>query len=640
MRSVLSARVAQSVAHRTYEAVSPELCEGSQFESGRGQIFFYRQRSPPERTCFSHALVLALIEPKTYPTHCRHDQWWWQIVIHLPNLLTVQKFIMDLDSLNPIDALGHIETLIGAAASSIISSPEHNLSKLRDLLICLNKTELGPFKAATHKKTIVGLHRLIAKAATKVFLDVIPNYRIKQTETEESSKISRDVLQLRQFERNLCSIYKNCYLDYLKRMLDCVKSKPSSSFYTHLVGADLSDRQALAETAVECFGLLLTAHPHFNFRDQLIENLVEFNSQTKHEICAQQAHKYLCNVLRQDKLGEVSLEITSSICNLAKKRKLSLSSSLFKTLLELRLIDVKTADKEAREKKKAEHEKLAAMKKKQSRKEKKRMKKMKKLKNELLETEAHTTTDQKLKYHKTILRKLFVTYFRLLRYHEDLQGEVRETKKFVKLLPPVLEGVAKFAHLIDLKLCNDMFPLINKLLSNRDITTNCKLHCLCTVFVIYKSLETELEKVDPESFYKHFYVILTNLNAPSMSISEFSSMNSCIHLMLIKRARLVSNRRYCAFVRRLLVIALNIPSQFVPKLLETVRILFLQRPQLSALLDSSNLSDFGAGQFDIDNDDPDFSYADCSVAWELHLLRCHTEPIIRECAVKYVENSL
>lgn len=30
------ARVAQSVAHRTYEAVSPELCEGSQFESGRG----------------------------------------------------------------------------------------------------------------------------------------------------------------------------------------------------------------------------------------------------------------------------------------------------------------------------------------------------------------------------------------------------------------------------------------------------------------------------------------------------------------------------------------------------------------------------------------------------------------------------
>lgn len=36
----LCARVAQSVAHRTYEAVLPELCEGFQFESGREQKFF------------------------------------------------------------------------------------------------------------------------------------------------------------------------------------------------------------------------------------------------------------------------------------------------------------------------------------------------------------------------------------------------------------------------------------------------------------------------------------------------------------------------------------------------------------------------------------------------------------------------
>ena len=38
-RENLDARVAQSVAHRTYEAVLPELCEGFQFESGREQNF-------------------------------------------------------------------------------------------------------------------------------------------------------------------------------------------------------------------------------------------------------------------------------------------------------------------------------------------------------------------------------------------------------------------------------------------------------------------------------------------------------------------------------------------------------------------------------------------------------------------------
>lgn len=538
--------------------------------------------------------------------------------------------------MDPHDALRHIETIIGASASAVIGAPEYNLSKLRDMLICLNKIELGPFNAKEHKNTILGLHRLIAKAATKVFLDIIPSYRIKQNqeESEEKVKLSRDVMRLRQYERNFSSIYKNCYLDYLKRMIDCVKKNPSSTFYTKLIETDQKDREALAETALECFGQLLVAHPHFNYRDQLISNLVEYNAQTKHEKCAQIAHGHLSKALKTDKLGEVSLEVTSTICDLAKKRKLSVSNLLFRTLLELRLIDVKTADKDEKEKRKAEKEKLAAMKKKQSRKERKKDKKMKKLKNELLETVAHVTTDQKLKYHRSILKKLFVSYFRLLKYHEDLVGERRETQKFVTLLPPVLEGISKFAHLIDVSLCNDMFPLINRLLDNRDVTTNCKLHCLSTVFVMYKSLESELGKTDPESFYKHFYIILTNLNAHELDEYEFNSLNSCIHLMFIKRARQISNKRYCAFIRRLLVLSLNLPAKFVPQLLESIRILFLQRPNVHALFDSSNCSDFGSGQFDMDVDDPDYSHADSSVAWEMHMLRNHVSSDIRNLTTK------
>lgn len=537
--------------------------------------------------------------------------------------------------MEPIDALRHIETIIGASASAIIAAPEFNLSKLKDLLVCLNKTQLGPFNSNQHKNTVLALHRLIAKAATNVFEDIIPNYRIKQNQQDEQNvKLSKDVMRIRQYERNFSSIYKNCYLDYLKRMLDCVKNKPTSTFYTHLIETQPSDRELLAETAIECFGQILVAHPHFNYRDQLIANLVDYNAQTRHEKCAQIAHNYLSKALKNDKLGEVSLEVTSAICELTKKRKLSVSALLFKTLLELRLIDVKTADQEDKAKRRTEKEKLATMKKKQSRKERKRDKKMKKLKNELLETEAHVTNDQKLKYHKSILKKLFVTYFRLLKYHEDLAGEQRETKKFVTLLPPVLQGVSKFAHLIDVVLCNDMFPLINRLLENRYVATNCKLNCLSTVFLMYKSLESELGKVDPESFYKHFYVILTNLNAHEINEHEFASLNTCIHLMFIKRARQISNKRYCAFIRRLLVLSLNLPAKFVPQLLESIRILFLQRPNVSALLDSSNCSDFGSGQFDMEVDDPDYSHADSSVAWELHMLRNHNDATIRDFALR------
>lgn len=543
------------------------------------------------------------------------------------------------DQLDPHDALRHIETIIGAAASTIIGAPEYNLSKLRDLLIFLNKTELGPFNAKEHKNTLLGLHRLIVKAATKVFEDIIPSYRIKQNQADETNvKLSKDVIRVRQYERNFSSIYKNCFLDYVKRMLDCIKNKPASTFYTHLIETDSNDRRLLAETALECFGQLLVAHPHFNFRDQLISNLVDYVAQTKHEKCAEISYKYLSQALRGDKLGEVSLEVTSTICDLAKKRKLSVSALLFKTLLDLQLIDVKTADHEEKAKKKLEREKLAAMKKKQSRKERKRGKKMSKLKNELLETEAHATTDQKLKYHRVILKKLFVTYFRLLKFHEDLVGEKRETKKFVKLLPPVMEGVSKFAHLIDVTLCNDMFSLINNLLDNRDVTTNCKLHCLSAVFVMYRALESELGKVDPESFYKHFYVILTNLNGHDMGEAELNSLNGCINLMFIKRAKQVSNQRYCAFVRRLLLLTLNLRPKLAAQLLELIRMLFLQKPSIGALLDSSNCSDFGSGQFDMDVEDPDYSHADSSVAWELHMLRFHNDVNVRNFAIKVQEN--
>lgn len=537
-------------------------------------------------------------------------------------------------ALEPQEALHKIEIIIGAAASAITGAPEYNLSKLRDLLQCLNKIELGPFNGREHKNTVLGLHRLIARASTRIYENIIPNYRIRQNQSEENAsvKLSKEVIKIRQYEKTFSSIYKNHYLDYLKRMLDCVKKKPSSTFYTNLIETNAEDRELLAETAVECYGRILAAHPHFNYRDQIIQNLVHYNAQTRHRKCAELAHHYLSKALRADKLGEVSLEITSAICDITKKLRLSLSASLFQTLLNLKLIDVKQADQDAKEKAKAERQKVAELKKKQSRKERKRQKKMKKLKNELLEAEAHVTVDQKLKYHKTILKKLFVTYFRLLRYHEELMGEKGETKKFVKLLPPVLEGISKFAHLIDIDICNDMFPLIKMLLENTTVTTNCKLHCLSTVFVLYKTLESELSRVDPDGFYRDFYYILENLNAHSMNQTELTSLINCIHLMLIKRAKQVTVSRFCAFVRRLLILALNIPPAFAPQLLETIRIMFLQRPQVKALLDSANCRDYGSGQFDMDVSDPDHCHADSSVAWEMHLLLEHVDSKVRDSA--------
>ena len=117
----------------------------------------------------------------------------------------------DNPNLDLTKSLRQIETIIGASASTIIGAPEYNLAKLKDLLLCLNKCELGPFNAKEHKNTVLGLHRLIAKAATKVFEDIIPSYRIKQNQQSEegSAKLSKDIARLRQYERTFSNIYKN-----------------------------------------------------------------------------------------------------------------------------------------------------------------------------------------------------------------------------------------------------------------------------------------------------------------------------------------------------------------------------------------------------------------------------------------------
>lgn len=544
---------------------------------------------------------------------------------------------MDEDHLR--NSLENIRIKIGSAASAIVGSPELNTSKLKDLIRLLDRTRFDIFNEVEHKNTVVALHQLVASTACEIFKDIIPSYRIKADNSDENAKQKKQTIQLRQYERIFCTLYKT-YLQRLERMLDSLRKSSTSTFYRNLIKTDLNDRVSMAQVALSCFGELIVEHPHFNFRDQILKKLVEFSAQTRFIECSRIATESLSKALIQDKLGEVSLEITRLICDLVKKRKLSLSTYIFETLLNLRLIDVKMADKEIKEKKKEEKERLNSMNKKLSRKERKRNKKMKKLKKDLSETEAHSSVDQKLKYHRLILKKLFVTYFRLLRFHEELDGEEKETQKFIKLLPPVLEGVKKFSHLIDIALCNDIFPFIRRLLQNKTLTTNCMLHCLSTVFVLYKSLESELEKVDPESFYKQFYLILTNVKPYAITKDEFSSLMNCIELVIVKRARHISNQRYAAFVRRLLTISLYIPNDFVVDLLSAVRTMILQQPNSLALLDSTNCSNFGTGEYDMLIEDPDHCHADSSVCWELHLLQKHHEPAIRDYANFFVKDLL
>ncbi len=85
-------------------------------------------------------------------------------------------------------------------------------------------------------------------------------------------------------------------------------------------GASASGARALASAAIRCMCGLLSAHPHFNFRSNLVRTVV---AGTNHKLAEvrEACCKCLGGVFTEDTQGEVSLEITKAVAKFVKERK-------------------------------------------------------------------------------------------------------------------------------------------------------------------------------------------------------------------------------------------------------------------------------------------------------------------------------
>ncbi|XP_042623126.1 nucleolar complex protein 3 homolog [Cyprinus carpio] len=92
-----------------------------------------------------------------------------------------------------------------------------------------------------------------------------------------------------------------------------------------------------------------------------------------------------------------------------------------------------------------------------------------KLQKELLEAEASESKEKMIKLHTETLNIVFLIYFRIL----------KKAQKPI-LLPSVLEGLAKFAHLINLEFLDDLLVVLYGLITSGDLTYRKSLHCILT----------------------------------------------------------------------------------------------------------------------------------------------------------------
>ncbi|XP_020819763.1 nucleolar complex protein 3 homolog isoform X2 [Phascolarctos cinereus] len=491
---------------------------------------------------------------------------------------------------------------IAALASAILSDPESNIKKLKELRAML--MEQDPDVAVIVRK-------LVMVSLMELFKDITPSYKIRPlTETEKASKVRKETQKLREFEEGLVSQYK-FYLENLEQVIKDWKQRKLKK--SNVVS--LKAYKGLAEVAVKSLCELLVALPHFNFHNNIIVLIVPLmNDKSKliSEMCCEAVQK----LFKQDKLGHASLGVVKVISGFVKSQNYVVRPELLKSFLYLRIkeIEVKkdTEDINAPKKFMSYKEKRKSL----SRMQRKWKKAEEKLERELREAEASESTEKKMKLHTEMLNMVFVTYFRILKKAQRSP-----------LLPAVLEGLAKFAHLINVEFFDDLLVVLHTLIESGELSYRECLHCVHTAFHILSG-QGDVLNIDPMKFYTHLYKTLFKLHAGATN-EDVEIVLQCLDVMLTKRRKQVSQQRALAFIKRLCTLALHVLPNSSIGILATNRVLMHTFPKTDLLLDNESQ---GSGIFLPELDEPEYCNAQNTALWELHALRRHYHPVVRRFA--------
>ncbi|XP_053244682.1 nucleolar complex protein 3 homolog isoform X2 [Podarcis raffonei] len=480
---------------------------------------------------------------------------------------------------------------IAALASAILSDPENNIKKLKELRAMLMEQD---------PNVAVIVRKLVMISLMELFKDITPSYKIRPlTEKEKNTKVRKETQKLREFEEGIVSQYK-FYLENLEQSVKDWKQRKLKK--SNVIS--LKAYKGLAEIAVKCLCELLVALPHFNFHNNIIVLIVPLMNDASKQI-SEMCCGAVKTLFKQDKLGYASLGVVKVISGLVKSRNYDVRPEVLMTLIHLRIkeVEVKKDAEDITPKKRfmSYQEKRKNL----SRMQRKWKKAEEKLERELLEAEASESTEKKLKLHTETLNIVFLTYFRILKKAQKSP-----------LLPAVLEGLAKFAHLINLEFFDDLLLVLHSLMVSGVLSHRESLHCILSAFHILSG-QGDVLNIDPLKFYTHLYKILLKLHAGATN-EDVAIVLQCLDVMLTKRRKQVSQQRALAFIKRLSTVALHLLPDSCIGILATNRTLMHTFPKTDLLLDNESQ---GSGLYLPELDEPEYCNAQNTALWELHTLR-------------------
>ncbi len=551
-------------------------------------------------------------------------------------------------------------------AGFISENPEEHIGSLKSL------ADIGSSNNSVIKK-----YALLTQLA--VYRDVIPGYRIRQTsEGDGTTKLSKEVLRLRSFEHNLMGSYQ-LYVRQIAGLASGAREKESG------------DMPSLASVAISCACGLLASVPHFNLRSEILKILVtRLGSKTVDDdflMC----RNSLETLFRDDEEGHASVEAVGLLTAMIKAKNYNVDESVINTFLHLRLLSefaskgsnatVEKNDSTLRGKGRKPRE----MRQFRTKKQRKLMKEQKAVEKEMEEANAVVSHETRDRLQGEMLKLVFATYFRILKARTP------------KLMGAVLEGLARYAHLINQDFFGDILEALKELVLDAEKqqevraevdvdekdtamtteTRNCSresLLCVTTAFALLQGQDAGKAasglKLDLSFFVTHLYRSLLPLSMnPDVELSSkslhlpdphtaesklrpqdtsnkvnFETMTvlllrSLSSVCLPKTAlRSVSSVRVAAFAKQLLMASLHLPEKSCLAMMGLLdRVCKVHGRQIGALWFTEERR--GDGVFDALRGEIDGSNPFASTAWEGQLLRKHYCPAVCE-TVKSMEKHI
>jgi nucleolar complex protein 3 len=558
----------------------------------------------------------------------------------------------EVPQISPREQILRAKEELARVASLISEDPEENIAQLKKLQV----------HATSQNRTVV---KLCMATQLAIYRDIIPGYRIRPVSKEElKQKLSKDVRKMRNFEQMLVGGYH----EYVRSLTRAAKKS----------GDKNKEAASVATVAISCACTLLNTVPHFNFRGDLINILVGRLSIRQYNSDFHKAVECLETLFRDDEDGNASREAVDLLCKMMKSRSYNIHESVLNTFLHLRLLSEFAGRSSSTRTDKNEDE--SAIKQKQKRefrtkKERKRLREVKGVEKEFREADATVSHEERDKNQSEMLKLVFVAYFRVLK------------QRVPQLMGAVLEGLARYAHLINQDFFGDILEALRELVISteaaelafaeedeeaatapRNINRE-SLLCIITAFALLQGQDVVKSvgslHLDLEFFITHLYkTLLPSSMNPDLELSSKSlrlrdpdgnddeallpqqakhKINVQTTTVLLLRSlssvllppqnvRSVPPLRLAAFAKQLLTISLQLPEKSCLAMMGLLQqVAKVQGKKIAALWYTEERK--GDGVFNPVKEEVEGSNPFATTVWEGELLRKHFCPQVRESIV-------